>query len=81
VKKYLLSIWCRDCCGEDFQGCFDGGAENSEYDTLIEAKDVADNALKIGVPWEYKILEQLPEDKFKLIEQTSVLLDGKELVE
>ncbi len=24
---YRVRVWCPDCCGEDFQGCFEGGSE------------------------------------------------------
>jgi hypothetical protein len=23
----MVKLWCPDCCGEDFQGCFEGGTE------------------------------------------------------
>ena len=26
-KGYVVAVWCPDCVGEDFDGCFGGGVE------------------------------------------------------
>lgn len=28
---YRLHVWCKDCRGEDFQGCFGGGEDTDDF--------------------------------------------------
>ena len=53
---YRYRIWCRDCCGEDFEGCFGGGSELSEaaYPTRAAAVDAAEARCNRN-PWAYRI--------------------------
>lgn len=53
---YRLLLWCRDCNGYDFQGCFDGGSELQEevYPTITEAIKAGYKETD-GPPWEFEI--------------------------
>ncbi len=54
--RYYLRVWCRDCFGVDYQGCFNGGDEIREYATQ-EDRDADIRAIeKDGVPWEVEML-------------------------
>ena len=33
-EGWIVDVWCPDCCGEDYQGCFEGGSELLTDDIL-----------------------------------------------
>jgi hypothetical protein len=45
---YLYRVWCPDCTGQDFQGCFQGGTEVSEHAYPDEGAAVAAARKRIG---------------------------------
>lgn len=70
--RYRVFIYCRDCSGEDYQGCFDGGSEEVFLDTdgsvtsddiglKIETREDAERLGDIAVrpcgQWSYEIEE------------------------
>jgi hypothetical protein len=51
--------WCRDCCGEDFQGCFDGST--IVLDGRYASKELAEDAAIAWVdrsPYEFELFEE-----------------------
>lgn len=57
LVKYYAVIWCPDCNGVNFYGCFDGGVERlGPFNTYAEAElaGVEFSALSI---WKYEIEE------------------------
>lgn len=66
--KYKYIVWCPDCYGVDFLGCFDGGEYESEevFDTYEDAEKAAKEFVKDSI-WEYKIVEvdEEVEDEFE----------------
>jgi hypothetical protein len=56
VSFYAI-VWCPDCNGVDFEGCFDGGVEEfGPFDTHEEAdKEGARMAVSI---WIYRVEER-----------------------
>ncbi|HEX9059127.1 MAG TPA: hypothetical protein VF941_03015 [Clostridia bacterium] len=48
---------CGDCTGEDPQGCFDGGTEQHEFDSLEKAIEYAERVTKDVGPWEYMLID------------------------
>lgn len=78
---FLLQVWCPDCTGEDFQGCFDGGSEEEWFKTAEAAIQTADETCH-DVIWNARVLRRLKNDKWELIYETSYdkLYDGKEII-
>ena len=58
--KYDVSVWCPDCSGQDYQGCFDGLDEHKVFDTLEEAKIWGEGMVGKGI-WRFNI-EEVAED-------------------
>ena len=55
-KKFVAVVWCTDCNGVDFQGCFDGGVERLEQsDTPEEAEQAAISYIDGQSLWKYEI--------------------------
>lgn len=56
--KYRYRLWCPDCLGEDFQGCFDGRVKDDEelFDTHEEALDAGYDATSRTI-WEFEVVE------------------------
>ncbi len=56
--KYYYQLWCPDCRGEDYQGCFGGGTETiGPYDTPQEANKAGWNDTLDGI-WEYQVVDE-----------------------
>lgn len=65
--SWRVRVWCRDCCGEDPQGCF-GGSDSwiesddltsdapKEFATREEAEAAGDEYTK-GPPWDFEVEE------------------------
>jgi hypothetical protein len=55
--SFYAIVWCPDCNGVDFEGCFDGGVEEfGPFDTHEEAdKEGARMAVSI---WIYRVEER-----------------------
>jgi hypothetical protein len=70
AMSYRVRLWCRDCTGEDPQGCFDGGSELLEsplgvvadYGTEEEAEAAGRQAVRNCGPWEYEVVTDSGED-------------------
>lgn len=56
LSNIIVELSCRDCTGEDPQGCFDGGTEQKEFDSLEEAIKYAERVTS-DVPWEYVLID------------------------
>jgi hypothetical protein len=55
--KYNAVIWCPDCNGVNFQGCFDGGVERlGPFDTYEEADLVGSEFAGLSI-WRYEVEE------------------------
>jgi hypothetical protein len=55
LKPYYTVVWCPDCNGIDFQGCFDGDVERlGPFSTRDEA-DRAGRDLTTGSIWRYDV--------------------------
>jgi hypothetical protein len=55
--KYIAVVWCPDCNGVDFQGCFDGGVErHGPFATREEAERAGEEATRDSI-WRYDIEE------------------------
>lgn len=59
--SWSYQIWCDDCLGEDYQGCFDGLVETSEdsFATEAEAEAAAEKHVGQQGLWEYQVFENL----------------------
>ncbi len=57
--KYFYRIWCPDCRGEDYEGCFGGGIETNHtpYDTPQEAAAAGQNDAR-GSIYEYDVVDE-----------------------
>lgn len=57
--RYHYRLWCSDCCGEDYRGCFDGGTETdgTPYDTPQEANKAGWEATLRNI-WEYDVVDE-----------------------
>ena len=56
--KYRVSIYCRDCYQEDFEGCFDGDSEEiGIFDTKEKAIAAGEERIKGASMWSYTITE------------------------
>ena len=66
--SYCVRLYCRDCTGTDFQGCFGGGtgwlyadknihAPIALFDDMDAAKDAGWNATDDAGPWEFEIVD------------------------
>ena len=64
--NWRIRVWCRDCYGEDRQGCFDGGTEtlDGEYATREAAEEMAES-IRLdnmkpgqGAPYEWEVFEE-----------------------
>jgi hypothetical protein len=55
---WKLKLWCRDCCGDDPLGCFEGTTEiqDEEYATEREASEAGKRACD-GSPYDYEVFE------------------------
>jgi hypothetical protein len=63
---FRVRLWCRDCTGQDSQGCFDGDAilleddsppyDTATYTTLRAAVDAGHSAAPSG-PLEFDVLD------------------------
>ena len=60
VKRWRLTVWCPDCTGQDFDGCFDGGVETKEFPSREDAERAGDAATRDCI-WEYEV-EALPDE-------------------
>jgi hypothetical protein len=62
---YRYRIWCRDCRGIDFQGCFDGEYKESEesYETRELAVRFAKEVISHCGQWEYEVFEDEEETR------------------
>lgn len=67
--KYRVRIFCPDCTGDDYQGCFDGGTEllcgpgiddgPIEFDTKEEAESAgADECAKSIWKFEIEVIQK-----------------------
>lgn len=56
---YRVKVWCPDCCGEDPQGCFDGGVsfDEEEYPNLVEAVKSGEQWTRRNI-WQYEVVDQ-----------------------
>lgn len=64
---FRVRLWCRDCTGEDPQGCFDGGTQLLEtsappfdpatFPTLSAAVDAGHAETKDCGPWEFDVID------------------------
>jgi len=55
--QYCTVIWCPDCTGVDFEGCFDGGIERlGPFATREAAKAAGDKYTRDGI-WQFDIEE------------------------
>ena len=54
---YRVVVWCPDCNGVDFEGCFDGGVErHGPFATREEAERAGEGAVGDSI-WAYEITE------------------------
>lgn len=53
---YKVVIWCPDCTGQDFEGCFDGGTEWETFNTLREAEIFVEKRTRDSI-YLYEIIE------------------------
>ena len=60
AMKYYYRLWCPDCCGQDYEGCFDGRIETSPtpYNTPQEANEAGQNETR-GFIWKYEVVDEL----------------------
>ena len=56
--RFRYRVWCPDCSGVDYQGCFDGFDYLSEetFATYEEADKAGDEYTKKWI-WEYEVTE------------------------
>jgi hypothetical protein len=56
-KKYYAIVWCPDCNGVDFDGCFDGGVERlGPFESPVEANEAGAELASQSI-WKYEIEE------------------------
>lgn len=65
MSSYRVRLWCRDCTGQDPQGCYDGGTELirephpsfevRKFATLREAIDAGYEATRGCAPLEFDV--------------------------
>lgn len=67
---FRVQIWCDDCCGQDFDGCFDGASEilgtsfdlpkGKEYSSLDEAVNAGNKWFPGKThPWRFRVIDSL----------------------
>jgi hypothetical protein len=66
--RYRVRLWCRDCTGEDSQGCFEGGIEivtddgapfgEATFATVEEAREEGHEWTKDCGPWRFEIIDE-----------------------
>jgi len=62
---YEVVIFCHDCTGEDYDGCFDGGTETIDRDPydesvitdLIRANNIGWDTVDNVGPWDFWVNE------------------------
>lgn len=57
TKGYYAIIWCPDCNGVDFEGCFDGGVEMLGPFTTYEEADLVGAEYAALSIWKYVVEE------------------------
>lgn len=57
MSKVIVELSCGDCTGEDEQGCFEGGTELKEFDSLEKAIKYAERVTNDTI-WEYRLLDK-----------------------
>lgn len=64
LKKYTVLVWCEECTGEDYEGCFDGSTMTlGPFNSEKEAEEAAEKYIKSSI-WKYEIQtrqENLPD--------------------
>lgn len=63
---YFVRLSCRDCTGEDPQGCFDGGTEiledeHGEQRTFLgaaAAREAGDAQIRASALWWYEVIDE-----------------------
>lgn len=60
-RRYRVRVWCPDCTGVDFQGCFEGGDDLSEetYATHEEAEAAGHESVRHSI-YEFDVEEDTP---------------------
>lgn len=54
-RHYYAVVWCPDCNGVDFEGCFDGGVERLGPFESGEAADRAGAEMAAQSIWRYEV--------------------------
>lgn len=56
---FQVEVWCQDCCGEDFYGCFEGGSEKAEETfSSIEAAIAHGQGISLQQhPWKFRVVD------------------------
>lgn len=73
---FRLEVWCLDCAGEDFEGCFEGGTE-----ILDEFFSTPDEAIEQGWkrqpnathPWRFRVIDDSSLDIRKQFRESRLL--------
>lgn len=70
MSGYLVRVWCLDCCGEDFDGCFDGSStiwgdrdaqqtvldDEPPFASIAAAEEQATTRIG-GAPWDFEVID------------------------
>jgi hypothetical protein len=60
--EHYARIWCQDCTGEDFMGCFEGSTELlGPFATVKEADKAGYEHTKDCGPWYWEVTTSDPE--------------------